>query len=197
MLIQGVAIGEMAKELSSVSMAGIVEREGGLRSVNPLISLGGFWKHAGSLGVNDGIPVDSDQQVYYLHSKMRAMPHKRNEELVDLLSDDDVEKRLNLLQPAVAGCGGFDLCFSRLVVTVFKPFQCLLKSLFTISGATEASGLHCAFRLILCFCRKTHLPTGLAILECVFLDSDHIGVASLNGPEVQTVFRLCFIARTS
>ena len=64
-------------------MAGIVEREGGLRSVNPLISLGGFWKHAGSLGVNDWIPVDSDQQVYYLHSKMRAMPHKRNEELVD------------------------------------------------------------------------------------------------------------------
>ncbi|WP_257294626.1 hypothetical protein [Endozoicomonas sp. YOMI1] len=59
MLIQGVAIGEMAKELSSVSMAGIVEREGGLRSVNPLISLGGFWRHAGSLGVNDGIPVDS------------------------------------------------------------------------------------------------------------------------------------------
>ncbi|WP_257266304.1 hypothetical protein [Endozoicomonas sp. ONNA2] len=92
MLIQGVAIGEMAKDLSSVSMAGIVEREGGLRSVNPLISLGGFWKHAGSLGVNDWIPVDSDQQVYYLHSKMRAMPHKRNEELVDLLSDDDVDK---------------------------------------------------------------------------------------------------------
>lgn len=92
MLIQGVAIGELAKELSSVTMAGIVEQEDGLRTLNPLISLGGFWKHAGSLGVNDWIPVDSDQQVYYLHSKMRAMPHKRNDVLVDLLPDDDVDK---------------------------------------------------------------------------------------------------------
>ena len=92
MLIQGVAIGEMAPELSAVSMGGVIEREDGLRSVNPLISLGGFWKHAGSLGVNDWIPVETDKQVYYLHSKMRAMPHKRNEALVDLLSDDDVDK---------------------------------------------------------------------------------------------------------
>ncbi len=92
MLIQGVAIGEMAKELSAVSMSGVIEREDGLRSINPLISLGGFWKHGGSLGVNDWIPVETDQQVYYLHSKMRAMPHQRNEALVDLLSDNDVDK---------------------------------------------------------------------------------------------------------
>lgn len=92
MLIQGVAIGEMAKELSAASMSGVIEREDGLRSVNPLISLGGFWKYAGSLGVNDWIPVETDKQVYYLHSKMRAMPHKRNEALVELLSDDDVDK---------------------------------------------------------------------------------------------------------
>ncbi len=42
--------------------------------------------------MNDWIPVETDQQVYYLHSKMRAMPHQRNEALVDLLSDDDVDK---------------------------------------------------------------------------------------------------------
>lgn len=49
----------------------------------------------GSFGVNDWIPVETDQQVYYLHRKMRAMPHKRNAELVDLLSDDvDKLKRI-------------------------------------------------------------------------------------------------------
>lgn len=90
MLLQGVAIGELAKQLSSVSMEGVIEREDGLRTINPIISLGGFWKHAGTLGVNDWIPVDNDKQVYYIHSKMRTMAHKRNEALVDLLPDDEV-----------------------------------------------------------------------------------------------------------
>ncbi|WP_066015291.1 hypothetical protein [Endozoicomonas atrinae] len=90
MLIQGVAIGELAKELNATSMEGSIEREEGLRRINPLISLGGFWKHAGTLGVNDWIPENTATPVHYLHSKMRGMPHKKNPELVSYLPETDV-----------------------------------------------------------------------------------------------------------
>ncbi len=92
MLLQGVPIGELAKELSPTAMEGVIEREQGLRTINPLISLGGFWKHAGTLGVDDWLPETTDQPVHYVHSRMRAMPHKRNPALVDYVAEPDISK---------------------------------------------------------------------------------------------------------
>lgn len=92
MLIQGVPIGGLAKELGNISIDGTIEKEDGLRHTNPLIGLGGFWKFPGSLGVNDWLPIFKGGDVHYIHSKMRAIPHWRNPDLVDHLESDDVDR---------------------------------------------------------------------------------------------------------
>ncbi|GIC77626.1 FlxA-like family protein [Moritella sp. F3] len=92
MMIQGVPIGALAKELSGKDMSGVIEREDGLRATNPLISLGGYWKFAGTLGVDDWLPVTNGEAVHYVHSKMRALPHQRNPNLVDYLNESDVDR---------------------------------------------------------------------------------------------------------
>lgn len=93
MLIQGVPIGRLARELNNEKMEGVIEREDGLRRVNPLISLGGFWKFAGTLGVDDWLPLyEGEKPIHYVHSKMRSMPHQRNPELVSELTETDVER---------------------------------------------------------------------------------------------------------
>ena len=106
-----------------------------------------------------------------------------------LFFESSLQKRRKTVKSFAAynslAVGGFDLYFSCLVVNVFKPIQRLLESLFTMLGTTEASSLNRASRPILCLCAKTHLPAGLSIFECVFLDSYHIGAVSLRGHDDQ------------
>ena len=103
--------------------------------------------------------------------------------------EDSLQKRRKTAKSFAAynlsAVGGFDLYFSCPVVNIFKPIQRLLESLFTMLGTTEASCLNRAGHPILCLCTKTHLPAGLTIFECVFLDSCHIGTVSFCGHDDQ------------
>ncbi|GAA4648605.1 hypothetical protein GCM10023116_08740 [Kistimonas scapharcae] len=129
MLMQGVPIGELAKELSSFSMDGVVEREDGLRAKNPIIGLGGFWKFSGTLGVNDWIPESQDEPCYYIHKKMRAMPFKRNEELVRLVADNDIEKLKRIMSE--------DMDIARKARDIDTQIKDLKKAYATASSAEK------------------------------------------------------------
>lgn len=103
-LFQGYIVdNKISDEISKSRTSTAIDEDEGIRESNPSLSVNGRWGLAGKLGIGSAY-ASSEDQVQTYEGGFRINIFERNEELLEILSEDDAERYFKLTedQSAVA-----------------------------------------------------------------------------------------------